>query len=85
MNRVLFAGIATLALVVGVGGPASAAAGPPASCQALALSSLAGDAGAVAQERRDALAQAEEFGLTPGAVTSEFARSHDASLDACFE
>jgi len=39
----------------------------------------------VAQERRDAFAQAEEFGVTPGAVTSQFAMNHAASLDACFE
>jgi hypothetical protein len=84
MNRALFVVVATLALVAGVSGPASAAADPPASCQALALSTLAGEPGAVAQERRDAFAQADEFGVTPGAVTSEFARSHEASLDACF-
>jgi len=81
----MFVGVAALALVAGFGSSASAAAGPPASCQGLAVSSLAGAAGAVAQERRDAFAQAEEFGITPGAVTSGFARNHTASLDACFE
>lgn len=85
MKRTLYVGVAALVSVAGFGSSASAAAGPPASCQGLAVSSLAGEAGAVARERRDAFAQAEEFGVTPGAVTSEFARSHSASLDACFE
>ena len=74
---------ATLALGLGLSGPAAAAA-PPASCQGLAASSLAGQAGAFAQERQDAFAEAQERGITPGALTSEFARSRDGSLDACF-
>jgi hypothetical protein len=75
---------ATLALVLGMTGPASAA-GPPASCQGLAASSLAGDPGAFASERRDAFDEAAELGITPGALTSRFARNHEDSLEACFE
>ncbi len=75
---------ATLALGLGLSGPAVAAE-PPASCQGLAASSFAGQPGAFAQERQDAFAEAQERGITPGAVTSEFARSHAGSLDACFE
>lgn len=85
MKRALCVSVSVLALVAGFGSSASAGAEPPASCQGLAVSSLAGEAGAVALERQDAFAQAEEFGVTPGAVTSQFARSHSASLDACFE
>jgi hypothetical protein len=85
MKKATVVGVSTLALVAAFGSSASAGAGPPASCQGLAVSSLAGEAGAVAQERRDAFAQAEEFGVTPGAVTSQFARHQSPSLDACFE
>jgi hypothetical protein len=83
VKRALFVGITTFALVAGFGYPASAAS-PIASCQGLAASSLAGQPGAFAQERRDAFAQAAELGITPGALTSEFARSHEGSLEACF-
>ena len=84
MKRSLVAASATLALGLGLGGPASAAESA-ASCQGLAASSLAGQPGAFAQERQDAFAEAQERGITPGALTSEFARSHAGSLDACFE
>lgn len=39
----------------------------------------------MAQERQDAFGEAQDRGLTAGALTSEFARSHGGSLDACFE
>ena len=84
MNRSLVAVSATLALGLGLSGPASAA-DPHSSCQGLAASSFAGQPGAFAQERQDAFAEAQERGITPGGVTSEFARSHPGSLDACFE
>ena len=83
MQRALPVVAATFALVLGLGAPASAAS-PPASCQALALSSLAGEPGAVAQERQDAFGEAAELGITPGALTSTFARSHESSLEDCF-
>ena len=84
MKRPLLAVSATLALSLGFSGPASAA-DPQASCQGLAASSLAGQPGAFAQERRDAFGEAAELGITPGALTSEFARNHAGSLEACFE
>ena len=84
MKRALFFSVVSLTLIAALGSSASAAV-PPASCQGLAVSSLAGSAEAVAQERRDAFAQAEEFGVTPGAITSQFAMNHAASLDTCFE
>jgi len=83
MRRSLLAVSATLALSLGLVGPASAAE-PPASCQGLAASSLAAQPGAFAQERRDAFGEAAELGITPGALTSGFARSHEASLEECF-
>lgn len=75
---------AALVLGLGLSSPASAA-DPHAGCQGLAASSLAGQPGSMAQERRDAFAEAQDRGITPGALTSEFARSHPGSLDACFE
>jgi hypothetical protein len=84
MNRSLIAVSATLALGLGLSGPASAA-DPHSSCQGLAVSSLAGQPAAVAQERQDAFAEAQDSGITPGALTSQFARSHPGSLEACFE
>jgi hypothetical protein len=84
MKRSVLAVSVTLALGLGLSGPASAASSP-ASCQGLAASSLAGQSGAMAQERQDAFAEAQDQGITPGALTSEFARSHGGSLDACFE
>jgi len=83
MRRVLFAVFVTSALGLELSGPASAA-DPVASCQGLAASSLAGQPGAFAQERFDAFGQAAELGITPGALTSQFARSHEGSLEDCF-
>jgi hypothetical protein len=82
VKRSLLALFATLALAFGLSGPASAA-NPQASCQAFAASSLAGQPGAMAQERRDASGEAAELGITVGALTSEFARSHDGTVEAC--
>jgi hypothetical protein len=84
MKRSVLAVSATLVLGLGLSGPASAASSP-ASCQGLAASSLAGEPGAMAEERQDAFAEARDRGITPGALTSEFAASHGGSLEACFE
>jgi hypothetical protein len=84
MKRSLVAVLATLALVLGVSGPASAAA-PAASCQALVNSSFAGQPGARAAELQDAFAEAAELGVPVGAVLSEFSQSHGGSVEGCFE
>ena len=84
MKRALITICCAFTLTVGLGGSAWAAS-PTASCQGLAASSLAGEPGAFADERRDAFAQAAELGITPGALTSQFARSHAGELDSCFE
>jgi hypothetical protein len=81
-RRALVAILGAAALSLGLSGPASAA-NPVASCQGLAASSLAGQPGAFAQERRDAFDEAAELGITPGALTSEFARFHDGSVEVC--
>ena len=75
--------LATVAFALGLTGPASAA-DPAASCQGLAASSLAGQPGAFAAERRDAFDEAASLGITPGALTSEFARARPGTLEACF-
>jgi hypothetical protein len=82
VKRSLVALFATLTLALRLSGPASAA-NPQASCQGLAASSFAGQPGGMAQERRDAFGEAAELGITPGALTSVFARSHDGTVEAC--
>lgn len=73
------AAVATVALSLGLVGPASAAS-PQASCQALVNSGFAGQPGARAAELQDAFAEAADLGVPVGAVLSEFSRS-----DSCFE
>ena len=84
MRKPAAVAVVVLALGLGLTSPASAATAE-ASCQGLALSSLAGEPGAVANERQDAFSEAAELGITAGALTSTFARSHAGTLDACFE
>jgi hypothetical protein len=85
MKRSLVALFAALAVSLGLlSGPASAA-DPQASCQGLAASSLAGQPGARAADVRDAFGEAADLGITPGALISEFSRSHLGSAEACFE
>jgi len=83
MKRLVLAVVTTLALSLGLSGPASAA-DPSASCQALVSSSFAGQPGAQAAERQDAFAEAAEFGVTVGAVISEFSQNRPGSPDACW-
>jgi hypothetical protein len=82
MKRSLLALFATLAVSLGLSRPASAA-NPHASCSGLAASSLAGQPGARAEVIRGAFAEAEELGITFGALNSEFSRFHDGSAEAC--
>jgi hypothetical protein len=82
MKRSLLAAFATLALVLGLSGPASGAA-PPASCSGLVASSNAGQPGAQAANVHDAFDEAAQFGDTLGALVSEFARFHDGSAEVC--
>jgi hypothetical protein len=84
MKRSLLAVLATLGLVLGLSGPASAA-DPHASCQALVNSSFAGQPGARAAELRSAFEEAAERGIPVGAVLSEFSRLHGGSIEGCFE
>ena len=84
MKRSLLALFAALAVSLGFSGPASAAS-PEASCSGLAASNLAGQPGARAEVIRGAAAEAEEHGITLGALNSEFSRFHDRSAEACLE
>jgi hypothetical protein len=84
MKRILVAVLATLALALGLSGPASAA-DPHASCQALVNSSFAGQPGARATELQSAFEEAAERGIPVGAVLSEFSRFHGGSIEGCFE
>jgi hypothetical protein len=83
MKRASLAVFATSALVLGLSGPASAA-DPAASCGGLVSSALAGQPGAKAADVRDAFDEAADLGITPGALISEFSRSHLGSVGACF-
>ena len=84
MKRSMLAALATLALVLGLSGPAWAAS-PEASCQALVNSSFAGQPGARAAELQSAFEDAADRGVPVGAVLSEFSQSHDGSIEGCFE
>jgi hypothetical protein len=84
MKRSLVVVLTMLALVLGLSGPASGAANPVASCQALVNSSFAGQPGARATELQDAFAEAAERGVPVGAVLSEFSRVHGGSIEGCF-
>jgi hypothetical protein len=75
MKRSFLVLLATLALVLGLSGPASGAADPPASCQAQVNSGFAGTPGGRATELQDAFAEAAERGVPVGAVLSEFSRN----------
>jgi hypothetical protein len=83
MKRALVVVSATLAVGLGLSGPASAA-DPHASCQALVNSSFAGQPGGRAAELQDAFAEAAERGVPVGAVLSEFSRVHGGSIEGCF-
>jgi len=83
MKRSLLVLIATLALVLGLSASASAAANPPASCQGLTASSFAGQPGGEREDRFDGLHEAEELGITPGALFSGFSQLHEENVDAC--
>ena len=84
MKRILVAVFATLALALGLSGPASAA-DPHASCQALVSSSFAGEPGGRALELQDAFEEAAESGVPVGAVLSKFSRLHGGSIEGCFQ
>ncbi|HEY6654683.1 MAG TPA: hypothetical protein VI028_11185 [Solirubrobacterales bacterium] len=84
MKRILLAVFATLALALGLTGPASAA-NSHASCSGLAGSSFAGQPGAKAADVRDGMEEANELGITLGALVSEFSRDHAGSVEVCFD
>jgi hypothetical protein len=84
MKRISLAVLASLALALGLSGPASAA-NSNASCSGLAGSSRAGDAGAEADTQVDIKAAAQHEGVTPGAIVSGFSRDHLGSAEVCLD
>ena len=80
MKRLVLAGSATLLLLVGLAGPALAS-DAASSCSGLASSSRAGDPGAEAEVQFGI--QANDEGLPPGVIESEFSRNHLGSAEAC--
>jgi hypothetical protein len=77
MKRILVVVFATLALVLGLSGPAWGAAGPPASCQAQVNSGFAGIPGGRVTELQSAFEEAADNGVPVGAILSEFSRLPD--------
>ncbi len=86
MKRSLLILIATLALVLGVSAPASAATpNPHASCAGLAGASRAGQPGAQAEVVLQVVGEAHFEGFSPGATFSDFAHFHDGSAEVCLD
>jgi hypothetical protein len=81
MKRSLVVVFATLALVLGLSGQASAAA-PQASCAAKISSSLAGQPGERAEIAHTVKVDSASEGVPPGAFQSEVAHSHQP-LEEC--
>jgi hypothetical protein len=74
-----------LALIAAVGiaaGSASAAA-PPASCNGILVSSLAGQAGSVADLTRLFHEETEAAGFPPGSFDAAGAQVHAGGVDEC--
>jgi hypothetical protein len=78
VKRVVLIGLATVALLLGLAGPVSAA-NDVASCSGIAGSDRAGQAGAEALVQFDVQAEASEGGVSPGAIESEFSQFHFGS------
>jgi hypothetical protein len=86
MKRSLVAICATSAAVFGLSSAAFAAtADPHASCSGLAGASRAGQAGAEAEMVSGVLADAAQYGFTPGANFSEFSQLHDGTAEICLD
>ena len=64
------------------GGTADAAS-PQASCTGLAVSSLAGQPGVVAQLTRELHQALKDAGMPPGSIDAIFSQLHEGSVDAC--
>jgi hypothetical protein len=85
MKRSLLAVLATLALVLGLSGPAwPATANPNASCAGQVGASLAGHPGARAAVAHGFIAEARSEGGSPGLLQSEWSRTHQP-LEGCLD
>jgi hypothetical protein len=86
MKRILVAVLATLALALGLSGPASAATPDPhASCAGLAGASRAGQPGAQAEVVLQVVGEAHFEGFSPGVEFSDFAQFHDQTAEICLD
>ena len=85
MRRPLLAGFATLALVLGLSVPASAAtADPHASCAGLVGPFHASQGpGTHAEVALDVVAGAQSTGTPPGDTFGGFARLHEGTAEVC--
>jgi len=80
-RTIVAVGLAVTALTA-FGGTADAAS-PQASCTGLAVSSLAGQPGVVAQLTRELHQALKEAGLPPGSIDAIFSMLHEGSVEAC--
>jgi hypothetical protein len=80
MRHLLLAASTALGLLLAFAGPI-AASDPGSSCSGLASSSRAGQPGAEAQVQFEI--QANDEGLPPGVIESEFSQNQLGSADAC--
>jgi hypothetical protein len=87
MKRSLLAAFATLALVLALSAPASAAtANPNASCAGLVGPYFAGQGpGTHAEVTLGTIAEADSDGVPPGAIFGDFARFHDQTAEICLD
>ena len=72
----------TATALTAFGGTADAAS-PQASCTGLAVSSLAGEPGVVAQLTRELHQALKDAGMPPGSIDAIFSQLHEGSVDAC--
>jgi hypothetical protein len=87
MNRSLVGVLATVALALGLSAPASAAtANHHASCAGLAGPSRAGQPGAQAEQALRFIVSANQQGVPPGAIFSDFlAHRHAQTAGICLD
>jgi hypothetical protein len=83
-NRVRALMLAAVASGIALWAVAGAgAANGHASCTGLAVSSLSGQPGVVAQLTRELHQAFEDAGLPPGAADAIFSKLHEGSVEAC--
>jgi len=82
-KRVFVSCVSSVATVFAMAAGVGNAANGNASCNGLAVSSLAGAPGIVAQLTRQFHDDTKAAGLPPGSFDAEFAKVHAGSVEAC--